>query len=319
VLLHHLAHETRELGVTLVTPGNRVGEVRGESHMRLGRAKEAAGQDNPLRLKGAQVQVVSAAMPCRENVPEEPRLRSWKRIDRCVEETRLEQPPDEIPSADATWDPRCPTAGKHDIPSRFVQLLGDLASRLAASNDEHRSRRKRLFVAVVVDVDLEQLRWKRVRSSEPVGALKSPGCEHHRLGAELTAGGMEDKPALRTRLDRTDVHVLSHGSLECRGVAFEIAHHLVPRHEPIRVGPVVVSVGKLDAPVRRHEAEAVPAVAPGLTDPATLENNVLDAGLRQLAADGEPRRACADHGDRDLLVHVRIFTARRAEYDSSNV
>jgi hypothetical protein len=69
----------------------------------------------------------------------------------------------------------------------------------------------------------------------------------------------------------------------------------------------------------RHEAEVVPPAPPGLIDSAALEDDVLHTGLRELAADGQPRRARADYGDSDRLIHVSIFTVRRAKYDSSDV
>jgi hypothetical protein len=72
-----------------------------------------------------------------------------------------------------------------------------------------------------------------------------------------------------------------------------------------------MAVRELHGPVRRHEAEAVPAVAPPLPDPAALQDDVLDAGLRQLAARREPRLAGADDDNADRrLGHTRIFSDR---------
>ena len=106
--------------------------------------------------------------------------------------------------------------------------------------------------------------------------------------------------------DRVDRDVLLHG--RPGRVALEVAHDLVAGHEPVRVRPVVVAVRELHGPVGRHEAEAVPAAAPGLSDPAALEDDVLDAGLRQLTARREPRLAGADDDDGDLaLAHAHIF------------
>ena len=73
--------------------------------------------------------------------------------------------------------------------------------------------------------------------------------------------------------------------------------------KPSRIVAVVVVAGQLDAPVRRDEAEAVPAPAPGLPDPAALEHDVLDAGLRQLAAGREPGLTAADDDRLDPVGH----------------
>jgi hypothetical protein len=127
-------------------------------------------------------------------------------------------------------------------------------------------------------------------------------------GAQLSGRCAEDEPAVES-FDRVDRHVLSHGSLHPGRVALEEADDFVARHESVRVGSVVVAVRELHGPVRRHEAEAVPAVAPRLSDPAALQDDMLDAGLRQLAARREARLACADddNGDR-RLGHARIFS-----------
>ena len=87
----------------------------------------------------------------------------------------------------------------------------------------------------------------------------------------------------------------------CRRVPLEVRDDLVARQESVRVGAVVGEPRELQAPVRRDEAEAVPAVTPRLTDTAALEDEMVDPKCRQLVADGEPCLAAADDGDADVL------------------
>src|SRR4051794_23119346 len=77
---------------------------------------------------------------------------------------------------------------------------------------------------------------------------------------------------------RRDLDALPDGRVEARRVALQVADHVVLRHEAVRVVTVVGVSGELDGPVRRDQAEAVPAPAPGLADAAPLEDHVLDAG-----------------------------------------
>src|ERR671911_2055663 len=58
---------------------------------------------------------------------------------------------------------------------------------------------------------------------------------------------------------------------------------------------------ELHRPVRRHQAEAVPAITPGLPDAAALEHDVLDTARPQLMADGEPGLPAADDRNARLL------------------
>ena len=140
-----------------------------------------------------------------------------------------------------------------------------------------------------------------------MGALVRARGEDDGAGAQLPGGRAQDEPAVES-FDRIDRHVLAHG--RPGRVALEVAHDLVAGHEPVRVRPVVVTVRELHRPVGRHEAEAVPAAAPRLSDPATLEDDMLDACLRQLATRGEPRLAGADDDDGDRPLGHAPYLSR---------
>src|SRR5262249_49870205 len=67
-------------------------------------------------------------------------------------------------------------------------------------------------------------------------------------------------------------------------IRLQIRHYLIARHESIRILALIETVGKLDTPIRCHQTETVPTPPPRLPDPATLEDNMRDAGFGQLMA-----------------------------------
>ena len=74
-----------------------------------------------------------------------------------VEESGLDEPPDEIPIADAARSPGRPATRQHDVATGLVQLLGDLAAGLAAPDHEHAAGRQRFGVPIVLDIDLREI------------------------------------------------------------------------------------------------------------------------------------------------------------------
>ena len=87
-------------------------------------------------------------------------------------------------------------------------------------------------------------------------------------------------------------------SPEAVGVALEVGDDLVSGHEAVGVVARVLAAGQLQVPVGRHEAEAVPPVAPALPHPSALEHDVVDPACLELMARGQSGRAGADDDDR---------------------
>jgi hypothetical protein len=135
----------------------------------------------------------------------------------------------------------------------------------------------------------------------PVGA----GRDDEEVGSDVALGRPQHE-AVAAAFDAFDVDSLAHG--RAGGVALEVADDLVPRHEPVRIGPVVGAARQLHGPVRRHETEAVPAITPGLADAAPLEDDVLDAAACELAADRQSGLAAADDHDASVF-HPRETSA----------
>jgi hypothetical protein len=83
------------------------------------------------------------------------------------------------------------------IPARLAELLRDLASRQAATDDQHLSRGQCLLVAVIVHVDLGQLGWQRLSRGWPVRTLKSTGRKDHRIRMNLASRRAKHEPITR--------------------------------------------------------------------------------------------------------------------------
>jgi hypothetical protein len=87
--------------------------------------------------------------------------------------------------------------------------------------------------------------------------------------------------------------------------ALEVRHDFIAEHEAIRVLLVVRMAGKLDTPVRRDQAEAVPPPPPGLSHLALLQHDVRDASLHELPTDREPGLTGTDNDNLDSVCHRR--------------
>ena len=143
-----------------------------------------------------------------------------------------------------------------------------------------------------------------------MGTLEGSGREDDGLRRERTGRGLEQEAAVRARAERGGRDPFSHRRLEPRRVALEVLDELVAGHESVGVVPLVLTPGQQHAPIRRHQAEAVPAPTPGLPHATFLEHEVLDARLRQLVAHREPGLACADDDD---LRHLQPHDAANAK------
>ncbi len=141
------------------------------------------------------------------------------------------------------------------------------------------------------------------RSAQGARPLVCAGAEHDVPGRDRAGGGLQQEPAVLPGPKRLDVNAFPNGRLEPVRIALEVRDDLVAGHESVRVPAVVRSAGKLDGPVWRDEAEAVPASAPRLADPAPFEYHVLDSGASELVAHGQPGLARANDDDVDTLPH----------------
>ena len=168
-----------------------------------------------------------------------------------------------------------------------MDLLGDLATGLAAPNHQHRTARQVRRVAVTLDVDLEQVRGEGGRSCRSVGPLVGAGAEHHCLGLDLPGRRLQEEAPVPAGLERGDPDTFLHRRFAAGRVALQVGDDSVAGHEAIGIALIVRMAGQLQGPVRRDQAEAVPPAPPGLTHLALFEHDVRNTRLGELAADRE--------------------------------
>ncbi len=218
---------------------------------------------HPVRAERPQVQVVPASSARREDVGRQPCGRRGQGLDRLIEEPGLEHPPHDVVPAEPPWDPRRTAAREEHLSAREPQVLGDLAARLPASDDQDATRGQRLGVPVVLGVELEQAARERCRARGSVRSLVRTGAHHDGVCCDLAARGPEDEPVAVPRLERRDLDPLAHRCLEAGGVPLEVGDDLVAGQVAIGIAPVVREAREHRGPVGRDQAEAVPTAAPG--------------------------------------------------------
>ena len=235
-----LPDEIHQLRVPLVTPGDALAEVRREAGAAAVGAEEVPEHGDAQLAQRAVVKVVAAAGSRRLHVGEQPSSGSGN-DSTVVEEPRLERPPRQVPATEPAGEPRSPPTGQGDITACQVQLLGDLAPRLAAADDQHRTRRQFRRVAVVLDVDLQQILRERGRSW-PVGPLVGAGAEDHCPGDDLAGRRLEEETTFGPGPSEV-ASMPSRTGAPNPAVALEVRHDLVPWHEAVGVAAVVVMTG----------------------------------------------------------------------------
>ena len=176
----HLGHD---LPVPRVTPGRRVGEVGGEPRLGAGGPQEVADERHAHR-PGACGGLRSWPPPWPVAIGLAPRRAAGTAgCDRLAEESRLLEPPDEVAATQPARRPRGLPARQDDVPAGFPELLGELAARLPAADDQDRARRQARLVAVLLHVDPQEAGRQRVGAGGAVGTLE-------RAGAQDDAGGV---------------------------------------------------------------------------------------------------------------------------------
>src|SRR2546426_9155071 len=195
-----------------------------------------------------------------------------------------------------------------------MQLFGDLAARLPAAEDQHLAMRQRLRIAVVLRIDDVNSRRQCRDGRRSMRLLVRAGGENDSARAHLAVVGVKQERAISSDLESRDVDAFAHGRAERAAVSLQMTDDVVARHIAVRIRAVVCAAGELHRPVRRDEAETVPATAPGLADAASFEDDVLDTELGEFVTDGQAGLTGADDDDVEGLGHER-GTVRGLGYD----
>ena len=184
-----------------------------------------------------------------------------------------------------------------------MQLLRELAAGLPAADHEHRPRREAGRLAVLLRVEPGDAVREDVRERRAVRPLVRAAAEHDPAGEKVARRRLEPVAPAGRRREGANLDALVDGHVD--GVALEVGDDRLPRHVAVGVVAVIAATGQLDRPVRRHQAERRPAVAPALPDAAALQHHVLDPGGGELVAHRQARLTGADD---DRLGHVPTLT-----------
>ena len=244
------------------------------------------------------------------NVGDQPVRWRGQGRQRLIEERRLRQPGHDVRAVQAARHPRGPATGQEHVAPGEVQLLGQLASGLAAADDEDAAGRYLVRVAVVGARQREHARRQGGRGRWQVGPLIGAGAHDHRRGLEPALGGDELEVSIGVA-QLLHVHALAHRHRATVGVLLEVGDDLVAPHVAVRIIAGIGAAGQVEGPVRSHQREAVPALTPGLGDPRAFQHDMLDAERGELPADGQPRLTRPDHHDRHD-AHPRAAAAADA-------
>ena len=195
-----------------------------------------------------------------------------------------------------------------------VQVLGDLAARLAGAHHEDRAPGELAGVAVVSGMHLDHV------VGQPLGHPRSPwdlvgtGRHHDLVGGQGPHVGA-DLEAPPAGAQPGDTHPLHQRRGERGDEPVEVVEDPVADHEPVGVVPVVGEAGQRALPVRGDQAEGVPApVAPLVAGGLRLEHDVVEAAPGEPPAHRQPRLAAADHDDGAVAAVERRAGRRDPAY-----
>ena len=104
-------------------------------------AEEVPGEDHTGGAEDSVVQVVPAVVSGCLHVCDQARRRRRQHIRALVVEPGLDQPEDDVATAQAARCPGCAATREDDCPARLMQLLRDLTAGLAAPDHEQLARR----------------------------------------------------------------------------------------------------------------------------------------------------------------------------------
>jgi hypothetical protein len=112
----------------LVSPGEALPKVLGESQVSVRHAQEMSDEGDALCSEHPQVQVVPAAMAGGDGVRGQLRRRRRQGLHRLGQKAGVDQPVEDVLPPNPARDPGCPAAGENDLSAGLVELLGDLAA-----------------------------------------------------------------------------------------------------------------------------------------------------------------------------------------------
>ncbi|CAB3808415.1 hypothetical protein LMG28138_06040 [Pararobbsia alpina] len=169
---------------------------------------------------------------------------------------------------------------EHHLASGQMQVLGNLRTGLPRSHHHYRALGQRLRVAIFRRLQLQDLlgqAFSHARHDRRVIAARG---YYDLIGGEIALARCYRKSAVVQSLHAFDLCVLDYRRIDHRDEAIEIRDDFILLHKAMRIVARVRISRQRALPIRRDEAERVPAlVAPGMRDGLFLDDEVIDAGL----------------------------------------
>ena len=182
-----------------------------------------------------------------------------------------------------------------------MQILGDLRTGLPRAHHQHAAFGQRLRIAVLLGMQLDDIRRQTLGQARDDRRVITARGDDDLIGAELASAGLHQITALRSRADALYRDALTGGSVDTADEAVEVVDDFLALHEPVRVVPGIGVAWQGALPVRRHQAEGIPALgAPAMGEAVLFQQQMVDALLLQVVAGGQTGLPAAD--DDDLMM-----------------
>ncbi len=192
--------------------------------------------------------------------------------------------------------------GQEHLAARQVQVFRDLRAGLAGAHHQHAAFGQGLRATVLGGLDLPDAGRQALGHARHDRRVIAAGGHHHLPGCEVALRGSDKIAALLQRFHAPDLGVLQHRGVHHADKAVKVRGDLILLHEAVRVVALVGIAGQGALPVRRDQAEGIPALAaPGVGDGVLLDHEMIDAGLLEVVAHGQASLATADDDDAVVL------------------
>jgi hypothetical protein len=182
-----------------------------------------------------------------------------------------------------------------------VQVLGDLRAGLSGADDQHLTVGQLGRVAVLVRVDLRDRGRQLLGHARDDRGVVAAGRDDDLARGVVALRGLDREEAVLAPRDARDRDALMDRRVHLGDEGREVGDDLVLLHEPVRVRPVIRVARQVALPVRRDEAEAVPALRrPAVRGGPLLEHAMLDPALLEVVAHRQAGLAASHDDDRDV-------------------
>ncbi|MDX6600276.1 MAG: hypothetical protein QOE87_4163 [Gaiellales bacterium] len=264
----------------------------------------APDEHDALPRRARWVAQVPASGASDDRIAQEPSIKRWQRCNGVLHHSELDRPARELESPVEQWHRRAATKREIHRASIGLQLVRDLAPRLAASNDQDAARWQLTRPPVVARVQLQDSGRYATVCGRRCRALEGTSCHHDVRGLDSAVRRVQDESVGASHeLQYTHSRTHRRAAPDCK--TLEIRDRLGSGQKALRVCSIVPMPGQVQKEARRVETEAIPALRPpGLGDLALLDHSVLTLPLREVVTAGEPCRASADDHRFAALAHL---------------